>query len=312
METAIDAEATKAGIPVMADKTVLVTGATGGIGKATALGLARLGARVGITGRDMARAKAAAADIRAASNNAVVDAFAADLASQTEVRRLAREVLDMYPRLDVLVNNVGGFWTHRHVTADGLEHTFALNHLAPFLLTKLLLDRLKASAPARIVTVSSGAHTLGRLDFDDLQAELKYSGQSASNASKLANVMFTYELARGLHGTEVTANVLHPGVVRTAFGAEDQSALFRLMLPLMRPFMKSTAQGAATSIHLASSPLVERVTGLYFSNSKPKKSSKSSYDNAAARRLWQVSADLIGLTAADSVRHAGHSKGRSR
>jgi retinol dehydrogenase 14 len=312
MDKAIDAEAAKDGIPVMADKTVLVTGATGGIGKATALGLARMGARVGITGRDMARAKAAAADIRAVANNAAVDAFAADLASQTEVRRLAREVLDMYPRLDVLVNNVGGFWTHRHVTADGLEHTFALNHLAPFLLTKLLLDRLKASAPARIVTVSSGAHTLGRLDFDDLQAELKYSGQSAYNASKLANVMFTYELARGLHGTEVTANVLHPGVVRTAFGAEDQSALFRLMLPLMRPFMKSTAQGAATSIHLASSPLVEGVTGLYFSNSKPKKSSKSSYDNAAARRLWQVSTDLTGLTAADSVRHAGHSKGRPR
>lgn len=312
MDKAIDAEAAKDGIPVMADKTVLVTGATGGIGKATALGLARMGARVGITGRDMARAKAAAADIRAVANNAAVDAFAADLASQTEVRRLAREVLDMYPRLDVLVNNVGGFWTHRHVTADGLEHTFALNHLAPFLLTKLLLDRLKASEPARIVTVSSGAHTLGRLDFDDLQAELKYSGQSAYNASKLANVMFTYELARGLHGTEVTANVLHPGVVRTAFGAEDQSALFRLMLPLMRPFMKSTAQGAATSIHLASSPLVEGVTGLYFSNSKPKKSSKSSYDNANARRLWQVSTDLTGLTAADSVRHAGHSKGRPR
>jgi retinol dehydrogenase 14 len=194
----------------------------------------------------------------------------------------------------------------------GLEHTFALNHLAPFLLTRLLLDRLKASAPARIVTVSSGAHKLGRLDFDDLQGELKYSGQSAYNASKLANVMFTYELARVLQGTEVTATVLHPGVVRTAFGAEDQSVFFRLILPLMRPLMKTTAQGAATSIHLASSPLVEGVTGLYFSNSKPKKSSKSSYDTAAAHRLWQVSTDLIGLTAADSVQHVGHTKGRSR
>jgi NAD(P)-dependent dehydrogenase (short-subunit alcohol dehydrogenase family) len=198
--------------------------------------------------------------------------------------------------LDVLVNNVGGFWTHRHVTADGLEHTFALNYLAPFLLTNLLLDRLIASAPARIVSVSSGAHTAGRLDFDDLQGERKYSGQRAYNASKLANVMFTYELARRMRGTGVTSTVLHPGVVGTAFGAEDQSAFFTVILPLIRPFMKTTGQGAATSIYLASSRQVEGVTGRYFANSKPKKSSKSSYDIAAAGRLWQVSADLVGLT----------------
>ena len=311
MQPANDDEAALAGMPLMAGKTVLITGATGGIGKATAVGLARLGARVGITGRDLARAEAVAADIRAAADNPVVDAFAADMSSQAEVRRLAREVLDAYPRLDVLVNNVGGFWTHRHVTADGLEHTFALNHLAPFLLSMLLLDRLKASAPARIVTVASGAHTLGRLDFDDLQAEQKYSGQRAYNASKLANVMFTYELARRLQGSRVTATVLHPGVVRTAFGAEDQSVFFRLMLPLMRPFMKTTAEGAATSIYLASSAQAAGVTGQYFANSKPKKSSKSSYDSAASRRLWQVSTDLVGLTTADSIRHAGHPQGRS-
>jgi NAD(P)-dependent dehydrogenase (short-subunit alcohol dehydrogenase family) len=296
VKEAIDEETVKAGVRLMAGKTVLVTGATGGIGEATAVGLARLGARVGITGRDITRAEAAAADIRAASNNDAVDAFAADLSSQTEVRRLAREVLDVYPRLDVLVNNVGGFWTHRHVTADGLEHTFALNHLAPFLLTNLLLDRLKASAPARIVTVASGAHTLGRLNLDDLQGELKYSGQRAYNASKLANVMFTYELARRLQGSGVTATVLHPGVVRTAFGAEDQSAMFTLMLPLMRPFMKTTVKGAATSIYLASSPKEEGVTGVYYSNSKPKKSSTSSYDTRVAGRLWQGSADLVGLS----------------
>ena len=311
MQPANDDEAALAGMPLMAGKTVLITGATGGIGKATAVGLARLGARVGITGRDLARAEAVAADIRAAADNPVVDAFAADMSSQAEVRRLAREVLDAYPRLDVLVNNVGGFWTHRHVTADGLEHTFALNHLAPFLLTLLLLDRLEASAPARIVTVASGAHTLGRLDFDDLQALQKYSGQRAYNASKLANVMFTYELARRLQGSRVTATVLHPGVVRTAFGAEDQSVFFRLMLPLMRPFMKTTAEGAATSIYLASSAQAAGVTGQYFANSKPKKSSKSSYDSAASRRLWQVSTDLVGLTTADSIRHAGHPQGRS-
>jgi retinol dehydrogenase-14 len=281
--------------PLMVGKTVLVTGGTAGIGKATAIGLARLGARVGITGRDIARAEAAAADIRAASNNATVDALAADLSSQTEVRRLAHEVLDRYPRLDVLVNNVGGFWAHRRVTADGLEHTFALNHLAAFLLTNLLLDRLKASAPARIVTVSSGAHTAGHIDFDDLQAEQKYAGQRAYNASKLANVMFTYELARRLEGSGVTATVLHPGVVNTAFGAEDQAAFFTILSPLMRPFMKAPTRGAAMSIYLASSPRVEGLTGQYFASSKPKKSSKLSYDSAAARRLWQVSAELVGL-----------------
>ena len=298
MKTGIATDAPEAGRPLMAGKTVLLTGATGGIGKATAVGLARLGARVAITGRDMARAEAAAADIRAAANKAAVDAFAADLSSQTEVRRLAGEVLDRYQRLDVLVNNVGGFWAHRHVTADGLEHTLALNHLAPFLLTMLLLDRLKASAPARIVTVASGAHTAGRLDFDDLQGERKYSGQRAYNASKLANVMFTYELARRLHGSGVTATVLHPGVVRTAFGAEDQATFFTILSPLIRPFLKTTAQGAATSVYLASSPQENGVSGVYFSNSKAKKSSESSYNSAAARHLWEVSADLVGLAAA--------------
>jgi retinol dehydrogenase 14 len=312
MNTGIETDAPEAGVPGMAGKTVLVTGATGGIGKATAIGLARLGARVAITGRDMARTEAAAADIRAAAHNAAVDAFAADLSWQTEVRRLAGEVLDRYPRLDVLVNNVGGFWAHRHLTADGLEHTFALNHLAPFLLTMLLLDRLEASAPARIVTVASGAHTAGRIDFDDLQSDQKYSGQRAYNASKLANVMFTYELARRLQGSGVTATVLHPGVVRTAFGAEDQATFFTILSPLIRPFLKTTAQGAATSIYLASSARVDGLTGQYFANSKPKKSSKSSYDTAAARHLWQVSIDLVGLTTADSVRHIPDPKGRSQ
>jgi len=296
MKLLINAEGAVADTRLMAGKTVLVTGGTSGIGKATAVGLARLGARVGITGRDTARAEAAAAEIRAASNNSAVDAFAADLSSRTEVRRLAREVLECYAQLDVLVNNVGGFWAHRHLTADGLEHTFALNHLAPFLLTNLLLDRLIASAPVRVVTVSSGAHTAGRLDFDDLQGEKKYSGQHAYNASKLANVMFTYELARRLRGAGVTATVPHPGVVRTSFGAEDQAAFFTILSPLIRPFLKTTAQGAATSIYLASSAHVEGVTGQYFANSKPKKSSTSSYDTRVAGRLWQVSADLVGLS----------------
>ena len=205
----------------MTGKTVLITGGTSGIGKATAIGLAAQGARVAITGRDLTRVAATASDITDATGNPDVDAFGADLSSQAEVRRLAAEVLDAYPRLDVLINNVGGFWATRHITADGLEHTFAVNHLAGFLLTNLLLDRLKSSAPARVVTVSSGAQSMGEIDFENLQGEGTYSGQTAYSQSKLANVMFTYELARRLEGTGVTATVLHPGVTRTAFGAED-------------------------------------------------------------------------------------------
>src|SRR6266576_742039 len=282
---------------VMAGKFVLVTGGTGGIGRATAIGLAALGARVGITGRDQARAEAAAASICTAPGGPAVDAFAADMSAQAGVRRLAAQVAGTYPRLDVLVNNVGGFWAHRHLTADGLERTFALNHLAPFLLTSLLLDRLTARAPARIVTVSSGAHASGRIDFDDLQGERDYSGQRAYSQSKLANVMFTYELARRLDGTGVTATVCHPGMVRTSFGDEDQAAYFAAMIRVARLFMKTPAQGALTPVYLASSPEVEGVTGRYFASRKPKTSSKASHDTAAAARLWQASAGLAGMTA---------------
>jgi NAD(P)-dependent dehydrogenase (short-subunit alcohol dehydrogenase family) len=279
----------------MAGRTVLVTGGTGGIGKATAIGLATMGARVGITGRDLARAEQAAADIRAASGNPAVDVFAADMSSQAEVRRLAAAVLDAYPRLDVLVNNVGGFWAHRQPTADGLERTFALNHLAPFLLTNLLLGRLMASAPARVVTVSSGEQARGRIEFDDLQGARDYSGQRAYSQSKLANVMFTNELARRLEGTGVTANSLHPGVVRTNIGAEDQAGFFAVVGGIVRPFLKTPAQGAQTSIYLASSPDIEGVTGQFFADRKPKTANKIAYDTDMAARLWQVSAELVGL-----------------
>jgi NAD(P)-dependent dehydrogenase (short-subunit alcohol dehydrogenase family) len=278
---------------LMTGKTVLVTGGTSGIGRATAEGLAAMGARVAIVGRDTGRAENVAQEIRAAGSTPV-DVFVADLSSQSEIRRLAVEVLQTYRRIDVLVNNVGGFWNTRHVTADGLEHTFALNHLAPFLLTNLLLDRLKQSAPARVITVASQAHFAGRIDFDDLQGERSYSGERAYNQSKLANVLFTYELARRLEATAVTANALHPGVVRTSFGAEDPAGIQRLFVPLMRVFMRAPAQGAATSVHLASSPDVEQESGVYFVNSKPKRSSERSHDMTVAARLWQVSSDLVG------------------
>ncbi len=279
----------------MTGKTVLITGGTGGIGRAAAAGLASLGARVGITGRDRERAEVAAAAIIQESGNPSVDVFVADMSSQAEVRRLADEVLAAYPRLDVLLNNVGGFWAHRHVTADGLEHTFALNHLAPFLLTNLLLDRLVASAPARVVTVSSGAQSMGTVNFDDLMGEQNYSGSRAYNQSKLANVMFAYELAKRLEGTGVTSTALHPGLTSTAFSAEDPA--LGLLVTILRPFMKSPKRGAETPVYLASSPEAEGLTGQFFANRKVKASHKSSYDTAITGRLWQVSADLVGLPA---------------
>jgi NAD(P)-dependent dehydrogenase (short-subunit alcohol dehydrogenase family) len=280
----------------MAGRTVLITGATGGIGKATALGLATMGAHVAIIGRDPGRTVDAAREIRSAGGGQV-DAFVADLSAQTEVRRVADEVLGTLSTLDVLVNNVGGYWSTRHVTADGLERTFAVNHLAPFLLTNLLLDRLKQSAAARVVTVSSHAHVSGRIDFDDLQKERPYSGSAAYDQSKLANILFTYELARRLQRTSMTANVLHPGVVSTAFGGEDPGRAQRMLVPLLRPFMKSPRQGAATSIHLASDPELQQVSGLYFAKSESKRSARHSYDTSVAARLWQVSTDLVGLAA---------------
>ncbi len=281
----------------MFGKTVLITGGTGGIGRATATRLASMGARVGITGRDRVRADAAAAGIARESGNPAVDVFVGDMSLQSEVRRLAAEVLATYPRLDVLVNNVGGFWSHRHVTADGLERTFALNHLAPFLLTALLLDRLKASTPARIVTLSSGAQSMGRIDFDDLMGERKYSGQAAYNQSKLANVMFTYELARRLAGTGVTATAVHPGMTNTSFSAEDPSRAFAPLVMVMRPFMRKPERGADTPVFLASSGTVDGVSGEYFANRTSKKTNPSSYDSADSRRLWEVSADLVGTSA---------------
>jgi NAD(P)-dependent dehydrogenase (short-subunit alcohol dehydrogenase family) len=278
----------------MTTKTMLVTGATQGIGKATALGLARMGAQLAIVGRDRDRTQLAARDIQAAGG-APVEIFVADMASQAQVRRLAGQVVNRLPRLDVLINNVGGYWSTRHVTVDGIEHTLALNHLAPYLLTRLLLDPMKDAGGARVVTVASNAQTQGRIDFADLQGERSYSGARAYNQSKLANVMFTYELARRLQGSSITANALHPGVVSTGLGSEDPSHLQRWLVPLIRPLMKDPHQGATTTIHVASASSLDHVTGRYFANSTPKRTSKSSYDRTTTTRLWQVSADLVNL-----------------
>ena len=277
----------------MAGRTVLVTGGTGGIGRATAVGLARLGARLAITGRDPARIDDAVREISAAGPGGVV-VLTADLSSQSQVRRVAAQALDQLDQIDVLVNNVGGYWNTRHVTDDGLERTFALNHLAPFLLTNLLLDRLTQSR-ARVVTVASNAQAQGRIDFDDLQGHRSYSGGRAYSQSKLANVMFTYELARRLRGTSVTANALHPGVVSTAFGGEDPARLQRLLVPLMRPFMRTPVRGAATSINAASAASLEHVTGRYLVDGTAKRSARRSYDVDTAVRLWEVSAGLVAL-----------------
>src|SRR5919106_4071638 len=281
----------------MGEKICLITGATSGIGKATAMGLANMGASVVMVGRDQGKGEAVMAEIKQKSNNASVDLMLADLSSQEEIRRLADEFKEAYPRLDVLINNAGLFRSKRITTADGMEMTFAVNHLACFLLTKLLLDVLKASSPSRIVNVSSGDHSNGTIDFDDLQGEKGYKGPKAYSQSKLANVLFTYELARRLEGTGVTANCLHPGAgVRTNLGS-GVSGVFGLTVRALRPLMKSPEKGAETSIYLASSPEVEGLSGRYFVKKGETRSSDMSYDERLARRLWEVSAQLTKLPA---------------
>ena len=279
----------------MGEKVCLITGATSGIGKATAMGLANMGASVVMVGRDQGKGEAVMAEIKEKSANASVDLMLADLSSQEQIRRLADEFKEAYPRLDVLINNAGLFRSERITTADGLEMTFAVNHLAYFLLTKLLLDVLKASASSRIVNVSSGDHNNGAIDFDDLQGEKGYKGAKAYSQSKLADVLVTYELARRLEGTGITANCLHPGAgVRTNFGS-GVSGVFGLIVRALRPFMISPEKGAETSIYLASSPEVEGLSGRYFVKKAEARSSDVSYDESRARRLWEVSAELTNL-----------------
>jgi len=284
----------------MAGKVCLVTGATAGIGAVTALALARRGATVGLVGRSAERVGATARRIADQTGNSSVVPFLADLSVQAEVHRVAEEIRARFPQLDVLVNNAGAMFLKRQESVDGIEMTFALNHLAYFLLTNLLLDRLKAAAAARIICVASDAHRFAKaIDFNDLARRKRYRGFRVYGESKLANILFSTELARRLAGTGVTANALHPGFVATNFFAGDRmkGPLGRLMQIGARLVAISPEQGAATSIYLATAPEVEGITGLYFEKQKPVTPSPAARDEAAARRLWKVSEEMTGLHA---------------
>jgi NAD(P)-dependent dehydrogenase (short-subunit alcohol dehydrogenase family) len=278
----------------MNGKTCLVTGATSGIGKETALALARRGASVIVVGRNPAKGADTVRWIRQQTGNDSVDLMLADLSSQLQVRRLAEDFKEKYQHLHVLVNNAGAVMLSRRESEDGIEMTWALNHLGYFLLTNLLLDVLRASAPSRIVNVSSGAHRRVELDFADLQGRKRYRGFGAYARSKLANLLFTYELAARIEGTGVTVNALHPGLVATNLpggnGLFGSVLTFLLGLRGMRP-----EAGARTAVYLAASSEVDGVSGLYFVKQKAVRSSRASYDLASAGRLWQVSVEMTGL-----------------
>jgi NAD(P)-dependent dehydrogenase (short-subunit alcohol dehydrogenase family) len=281
----------------MAGKVVVITGGNTGIGKEAAVGLASLGARVIITSRNEERGRSARQEIAERSGNDSVDVMPLDLASFRSIRSFAADALDRFDHLDVLVNNAGLILHRRAETQEGFEETFGVNHLGHFLLTDLLLERLRASAPARVVVVSSDAHKGARqgLDFDDLQAEHKYRWAKAYSKSKLANIYFARELARRLDGTGVTVNALHPGFVRSEFGrGGDLGGIYGWGIKyLASPFAISPEKGARTTIYLASSPDVEGVSGGYFYKSKPSKPSAVAQDDDAASRLWDASEKLV-------------------
>ena len=281
----------------MQGKVVVMTGATSGIGEVAAQRLAERGARIVFVARDPVRAEATLAKLRKAGPEAAHRVHLADLSLMADTRRVAAEIAAAEPRIDVLVNNAGAVFDRRIVTAEGLELTFALNHMAYFVLTQGLMARLAGSAPARIVSTASAAHQGARLDFDDLQSARSFSAMGAYGRSKLCNILFTRELARRLAGTAVTANCLHPGVVATRFG-ESAGGLLGLMMPLVRRLSISPERGAETIVHLAASPDVEGVSGIYFAKCAPATPSPAARDNAAAARLWAASERLAGAIAA--------------
>ena len=279
----------------MAGKTCLVTGAAAGIGNATALGFAKMGATVIAIARDPVRGKKAVEDLRAASGNSDVHLALCDLASQQSIRDAAAEIKKRHQKIHVLVNQAGVYSADRKVTADGLELMFAVNHLAYFHLTVLLVDLLKAGAPARVINGTGALEGAGRVNFDDLQSEKKYGGFRVLAQSKLCNLLFTMELARRLQGTGVTSTCFHPGGVKTTFGA-GEGGLMGTIMALSRMFGSSTADAAKIPIHLATAPELEKVTGQYFSLMKPATPSKRALDPELAKRLWEVSEKLTGAS----------------
>ena len=279
----------------MHGKTCIVTGASAGIGHAIAQGLAARGARVVLVCRSRERAEAAQHFIRTTTDNSAVDIALADLSSQADIRRLAQELLQHYPRIHVLINNAGVVNTKRTVTVDGIETVFAVNHLAYFLLTELLLPRLVDSAPARIVNVASDAHHWDTLNFDDLQNARRYRGLKVYGQSKLCNLLFTRELARRIAGTGVTVNSLHPGGVATGLGWNNGWWAV-LVAKVLRPFLRTAEQGADTAIYLTTASEVAHVNGTYFYNRREHQPSPAAQDDEAARRLWQVSEQLTAAS----------------
>ena len=279
----------------MKGKLCVVTGATSGIGRETALALARTGAAVVVVGRNREKSEFTVSNIKKETGNNAVEYMLADLSSQAEIHQLVESFKSRHDRLDVLVNNAGSFFLFRKESVDGIEMFFALNHLAYFLLTNLFLDTIEASAPARIINVSSGSHLRATINFDDLQNRRGYWGPRVYGESKLANVLFTYELARRLEGTGVTVNALHPGFVATNMGANN-GWIVRLVRPLMNLKAIDVEEGARTPVYLATSSEVEGVTGKYFYKCREVSSSEASHDEAVARRLWQVSAEMTGLS----------------
>jgi len=278
----------------MKGKTVLITGATSGIGRIAAQELARQGAAIHLVCRDRSRGEETAAAIARDSGNRDVRLIVADLASQSDIRRAAAEFLATGSPLHVLVNNAGVVNLQRTLTPDGIETVFAVNHLAYFLLTLLLLERMKESAPARIVNVASDAHKFGTMSFDDLGHERGYKWMRVYGQSKLANILFTRELARRLAGTGVTVNCLHPGAVATGLG-KNNGWLARGITGLLKPFFRTPEQGARTTVFLASSPEVEGITGGYFVDSRERRPSAAARNDDDARKLWRVSAEMTGL-----------------